>query len=77
MPTSGVVISGASERASAKDEKITAALQIGEDRGPCDFRNDGALREDQKASLRVGELRRQLFCRGETRFGEGLGKLCR
>ena len=75
MPTGGVVISGASERPSAKDEKITAALQIGEDGGPCDFGDNGALREDQKASLRVGELRRQLFCRSETRFRKGLGKL--
>ena len=40
MPTAGVVVAGTSEGASAKDEKITAALQIGENHRPCCFGND-------------------------------------
>ena len=58
MPAGGVVVGGASERASANHEKITATLQIEENCRPCCFGNDGTLREDQKTGLRVVELPR-------------------
>ena len=53
MPAGRVVIGGASEGASAEDEEIATAVEEIGDGGPGCFGNDGALREDQKAGLRI------------------------
>src|SRR6516162_6528106 len=75
VPTRGVTISGPGEGPSSKNEKVSAAVKAVENGGPGRFRNNGALRKNEKAGLRVVELRNKLIGRDEARFRKNLREL--
>jgi len=75
MPTGRIAVRRSGEGASAKDEQVaTTVEEIGNGR-VSRFGNDGTLREDEEASLGIGERGGELIGGEKTRFRKNLSKL--